>query len=141
MDQHVRESVATRRITFIVLGCFSGLALLLAGIGIYGVISYSVAQRRPEIGIRMALGARPTDVVGMVIEQGAKIAIAGVLAGLGASLCLTRLMAKLLFSVSSVDPMTFATVVTAILLTALLASYIPARRALSVDPMSTLRSE
>ena len=141
MEQYVRESVSTRRVTFIVLGCFSGLALVLAGIGIYGVISYSVAQRRQEIGIRMALGARSRDVMGMVIAQGAKLAIAGVLAGVAASFCLTRLMAKLLFSVSSADPTTFVAVVGAVLLTALLASYIPAQRALSVDPMSTLRSE
>ncbi len=141
MEQYVRDSVSTRRITFIVLGCFSGLALVLAGIGVYGVISYSVSQRRQEIGIRMALGAQSKDVLRMVLAQGAKIAAAGVLTGLAASLCLTRLMAKLLFSVSSADPLTFAAVAGVILLAALIASYIPARRALRVDPMSTLRCE
>jgi putative ABC transport system permease protein len=141
MDQYVRESVSTRRITFFVLGCFSALSLLLAGIGIYGVISYSVAQRAREIGIRVALGARSSDVLQMVITQGAKIAMAGVLIGIAASFFLTRLMTKLLFSVSSADPVTFATVAVATLLTALLASCIPARRALRADPVSTLRCE
>jgi putative ABC transport system permease protein len=141
MDQYVRDSVSTRRITFIVLGCFSALALVLAGIGIYGVISYSVAQRMREIGIRMALGAQARDVVGMVIGQGAKIALAGVVTGVAASVCLTRLMTKFLFSISSTDPLTFAAVAGATLLTALLASYLPARRASRADPVSTLRCE
>jgi putative ABC transport system permease protein len=141
MDQYVRDSVSTRRITFFVLGCFSALSLVLAGIGIYGVISYSVAQRMREIGIRVALGAQSSDVLQMVITQGAKIAIAGVLTGIAASFCLTRLMTKLLFSVSSADPLTFAAVAVAILLTALLASCIPARRALRADPVSVLRCE
>jgi ABC-type antimicrobial peptide transport system permease subunit len=141
MDQYVRDSISTRRITFIVLGCFSALALLLAGVGIYGVISYSVTQRMREIGIRMALGAQSQDVLRMVIVQGGKIAMAGVLTGIAASFCLTRLMTKLLFSVSSADPLTFVGVASATFLTALLASYIPARRASRADPVSTLRSE
>jgi putative ABC transport system permease protein len=141
MDQYVRDSVSTRRITFLVLGCFSTLSLVLAGIGIYGVISYSVAQRTREIGIRVALGAQSRDVLQMVIKQGVKIALVGVLTGIAVSFCLTRLMTKLLFSVSSADPLTFAAVAAATLLTALLASYIPARRALRTDPVSTLRSE
>lgn len=141
MNQYVRDSVSTRRITFLVLGCFSALSLALAGIGIYGVISYSVAQRMREIGIRVALGARSRDVMQMVIAQGAKIAMAGVLTGITAALCLTRLMSKLLFSISSTDPLTFAAVAAAILFIALLASYIPARRALRADPASTLRCE
>ena len=141
MDQYVRDSVSTRRITFIVLGCFSVLALALAGIGIYGVISYSVTQRMREIGIRMALGAQSNDVLRIVLAQGGKIALAGVLIGIAASLCLMRLMTKLLFSVSSVDPLTFVAVAGATLLTALLASYVPARRASRADPVTTLRSE
>jgi putative ABC transport system permease protein len=141
MDQYVRDSVSTRRITFFVLGCFSALALLLAGVGIYGVISYSVAQRKREIGIRMALGAQPGDVLGMLVAEGSKIAMAGVLTGLAASFCLTRLMTKLLYSVSSADPITFVVVASATMLTALLASYVPARRALRADPMGTLRCE
>ncbi len=141
MDKYAQDSVSTRRITFIVLGCFSGLALLLAGVGVYGVVSYSVAQRRQEIGIRMALGARPGDVVKMVLAQGAKIAAAGVVAGMVAALFLTRLITKLLFSVSSADPVTFAAVAATILFATLIACYIPARRALSVDPLSTLRCQ
>ncbi|MGC2661591.1 MAG: FtsX-like permease family protein, partial [Bryobacteraceae bacterium] len=141
MDQYVRDSVSTRRITFFVLGCFSVLSLVLAGVGIYGVISYSVAQRMREIGIRVALGARSSDVLQMVITQGAKIAMIGVLIGITASLCLTRLMSRLLFSVSSTDPLTFVGVALAILFTALLASWVPARRALRADPASTLRCE
>jgi putative ABC transport system permease protein len=141
MDQYVRDAVSTRRITFLLLGCFSALSLVLAGVGIYGVISYSVAQRLREIGIRVALGAQSSDVLQLVMTQGAKIAMAGVLTGLAASFCLTRLMTKLLFSVSSADPLTFAAVAAAILLTALLACYLPARRALRADPVTTLRCE
>ena len=141
MDEYVRDSVSTRRITFFVLGCFSALSLLLAGVGIYGVISYSVAQRTREIGIRVALGARSSDVLQMVVTQAAKIAIVGILTGIVAAFCLTRLMTKLLFSVSSTDPLTFTGVAIATLLTALLASCIPARRALQADPASTLRCE
>jgi predicted permease len=141
MDQYLRDSISTRRITFIVLGCFSALALVLAGVGIYGVISYSVTQRMREIGIRIALGAQSRDVLRMVIAQGAKIAMAGVLIGVAASSFLTRMMRELLFSVSSADPLTFAAVAGATFLTALLASFIPALRALRADPVGTLRCE
>jgi putative ABC transport system permease protein len=141
MDQYVRDSISTRRITFLVLGCFSSLALVLAGVGIYGVISYSVSQRMREIGIRVALSAQSRDVLRMVLTQGGKIALAGVLIGIAASFCLTRFMTKLLFSISSVDPLTFIAVAGATLLTALLASYLPARRASRADPVTTLRSK
>jgi putative ABC transport system permease protein len=141
MDKYVRDSVSTSRVIFIVLSSFSGLALLLAGIGVYGVVSYSVAQRSQEIGIRMALGAQSGDVLRMVLAQGAKIATAGVLAGIVAALFLTRLIANLLFSVSSADPVIFAGVAAAILCATLIASYLPARRALSVDPLNTLRCQ
>jgi putative ABC transport system permease protein len=141
MQQLVLDSVSTRRITFIVLGFFSALALLLAAIGIYGVISYSVAQRTQEIGIRMALGAQPGHVLRMVIAQGGKIAGAGILIGIAASFGLTRLMTKLLFAVHPADPATFAAVTVTLALIALLACYIPARRTLRVDPVSALRSE
>jgi putative ABC transport system permease protein len=141
MQQLVRDSVSTRRITFIVLGAFSALALVLAAIGIYGVISYSVAQRAHEIGIRMALGAQPGNVLLMVLGQGAKITGVGVLIGLAASLGLTRLLGRLLYSVSFADPITFAGVTLALALVAMVACYIPARRTLRVDPMSSLRCE
>jgi putative ABC transport system permease protein len=141
MQQLVDNSVSTRRITLILLGVFGGLALLLGAIGIYGVLAYSVAQRTHEIGIRMALGARGGDVVHMILAQGAKIAGAGVLIGIIASFGLTRLMTKLLFSVSPADPATFAAVAIVLVLVALLASYVPARRTLRVDPMIALRHE
>jgi len=141
MQQLVRDSVSTRRITLILLGLFSALALVLAAIGIYGVISYSVAQRTHEIGIRMALGADRTEVLRMILAQGMKIAGAGVVIGLAASFGLTRWMAKLLFSVSAADPLTFTAVALVLVLIALLACYIPARRALRVDPIIALRYE
>jgi putative ABC transport system permease protein len=141
MQEVVNASVSTRRITLILLGLFSALALVLAGIGIYGVISYSAAQRSREIGIRMALGAQRGDVMRQVLAQGGKISAAGIVIGSAASLGLTRLMAKLLYSVSVVDPATFAAVAFVLALIATVASYIPARRALRVDPLVALRNE
>jgi len=141
MRQLVEDSVSTRRITLILLGLFSALALLLAAIGIYGVISYSVAQRTREIGIRMALGAKSGDVLRMILAQGARIVGAGVAVGMIASLGLTRLMSNLLFSVNSADPLTFTVVAIVLALVAMLACYIPARRTLRVDPAITLRYE
>jgi putative ABC transport system permease protein len=141
MNQLIVDSISTRRITLILLGVFSGLALVLAAIGIYGVISYSVAQRTQEIGIRMALGAQQADVQWMVLAQGAKIAGAGVAIGIAASAGLTRLLSKLLFSVSAVDPVTFAAVAMVLIVIAMLACYVPARRTLRVDPVIALRCE
>jgi putative ABC transport system permease protein len=141
MEELIVNSVSTRRVTLILLGLFSTLALVLAAIGIYGVISYSVAQRTHEIGIRMALGASKTDVMRMVLAQGGRIAAAGVAIGLAASFGLTRLLANLLYSVSSADPLTFAAVSVALILVAMMACYIPARRTLRVDPMIALRYE
>ncbi|HWF47883.1 MAG TPA: FtsX-like permease family protein, partial [Bryobacteraceae bacterium] len=127
--------------TLILLGLFSVLALVLAAIGIYGVISYAVAQRTHEIGIRLALGAQSKDVVRMILAQGATITGAGVVIGIIAALGLTRLMSKLLFAVSAADPSTFAAVAIMLMLIAMLACYIPARRTLRVDPMIALRDE
>jgi putative ABC transport system permease protein len=141
MQEVVNASVSTRRITLILLGLFSALALVLAGIGIYGVISYSAAQRSREIGIRMALGAQRRDVMRLVLAQGGKISAAGIVIGSAASVELTRLMAKLLYSVSVVDPATFAVVAFVLALIAMVASYIPARRTLRVDPLIALRQE
>jgi putative ABC transport system permease protein len=141
MDQLLRDSVGSRRVTLILLGIFSALALVLAGIGIYGVISYSVAQRTQEIGIRMALGARREDVMRMILLQGARIAATGLAAGMTAAFVLTRYLEKLLFSVSPGDPATFAIVALVLALVALLACYIPARRTLRVDPLTALRYE
>jgi putative ABC transport system permease protein len=141
MNQWRSDSVATPRLTLILLGLFSGLALVLAAIGIYGVISYTVAQRTHEIGIRVALGAQRKDVLRMVLGQGGKIAFAGIAIGLAASFGLTRLMSSLLFSVSASDPLTFVGVAILLILVAMLACYVPARRAMKVDPMVALRYE
>jgi len=141
MQEVVNASVSTRRITLILLGLFSGLALALASIGIYGVLAYSVTQRAREIGIRMALGAQRGDVLRLVLAQGARISVAGIVIGSAASLGLTRLMAKLLYSVSAVDPATFAIVAFVLALIAMVASYIPARGTLRVDPLIALRHE
>ena len=141
MNELRDSSMFGRRITFIFLGAFGGLALVLAAIGIYGVISYSVAQRTHEIGIRVALGAQHRDVLRMVLGQGGKIALIGTAIGLAMAFGLTRLMSSLLFSVSASDPLTFAGVALVLLLVAMLACYIPARRAMKVDPMVALRYE
>jgi putative ABC transport system permease protein len=141
MDQLVQNSVGSRRLTLVLLGLFSALALVLAGIGIYGVISYSVAQRTQEIGIRMALGARREDVMKMILLQGARIAATGLIIGMLAAFGLTRYLEKLLFSMSPGDPATFVMTALVLALVALLACYIPARRTLRIDPMAALRYE
>jgi putative ABC transport system permease protein len=141
MEEVVNASVSTPRFTLVLLGLFSGLALVLAAIGIYGVVSYSVAQRTREIGIRMALGAQPRDVLRLFLSQGGRISSAGIVIGTVASLGLTRLMSNLLYSVSVVDPATFAVVTIVLALVAMAACYIPARRTLRVDPLIALRHE
>jgi len=141
MDQIISDSLAARRFSMILFGAFAALALALASVGIYGVISYLVSQRTQEIGIRLALGARRADVLRLVLTQGTKMAGLGVLIGLAASLLLTRLMAKMLYGVSPSDPLTFFAVAAILTLVALAASYIPARRAMRVDPIVALRYE
>lgn len=141
MSQMVDRFVAQPRFNMVLLGLFAGLALLLASIGIYGVVSYSVAQRTREIGVRMALGAEPADVLKMVIGQGAKLAAFGLLAGFVASIAATRALASMLFGVSATDPMTFLAIAVLLAAVTMLASYIPARRATRVDPVEALRYE
>jgi predicted permease len=141
MQQLVDDSISTRRLTLVLLGIFSALALILAAIGIYGVMAYSVALRTQEIGIRMALGAQQKDVLRLILGQGARIAFFGVAIGLVAAAALARLLSSLLFSVSASDPITFAAVSILLVAIALLACYIPARRALRVDPIIALRYE
>jgi predicted permease len=141
MDNIISDSLADRRFSMILLGIFAALALLLSAVGIYGVISYLVGQRTHEIGIRMALGAQTRDVLKLILGQGAKMALLGVAIGIAAALGLTRLMATMIFGVSAHDPLTFAGVAIILVAVALSACYVPARRAMRVDPMSALRYE
>ena len=141
MDEIISESLATQRVSLILLGAFAVLALGLASSGIYGVISYVVQQRTQEIGVRMALGAKRYDVLRLILAEGMKMAGIGVVIGLAAAFGLTRLMASLLFGVSATDPLTFTVVAMVLAIVALAACYIPARRAMRVDPMVALRYE
>ncbi|HEX2664972.1 MAG TPA: ABC transporter permease [Candidatus Acidoferrum sp.] len=141
MQEVYDRSVARTSFTLVMLGIAGAMALVLGIIGIYGVISYSVSQRRREFGIRVALGARPGNVLKMVLRQGAKMAVAGVVVGFGGAFALTRLMTSLLFGVAARDPATFVAVPVLLILVALLACYLPARRAMKVDPIVALRYE
>jgi putative ABC transport system permease protein len=141
MEQMIAASLAKREGMLILLGLFAGVSLLLASVGIYGVISYSMSRRVLEIGVRMALVARPAQVRNLILRQGMAMALTGVVAGSVASLALARVPSKLLYGVSPSDPVTFVAVVFALAGVALAAIYIPARRAVRIDPVVAIRYE
>ncbi|MEJ7709995.1 MAG: FtsX-like permease family protein [Pyrinomonadaceae bacterium] len=141
MEQLFSNALARPRFNALLLGLLSVLAVTLAAVGLYGVVSYSVSARTNEIGVRMALGARGRDVLSLVVKQGMILVLVGIAVGLAASLILTRLLASLLFGVSATDPLTFLVIPLALMTVGLLACIIPARRATRVDPMVALRYE
>ena len=141
MDEVLETALARPRFSMFLLTVFAGVALVLAAVGIYGVMSYAVTQRRHEIGIRMALGAQAADVLRSVMGQGMVITALGVLGGLAGAAALTRVMAGLLFGVTARDPVTFLAVSVFLAVVAMLACYLPARRAMKTDPVVALRYE
>jgi putative ABC transport system permease protein len=141
LEALVAESVAPRRFSLLLVGVFACVALLLGAVGLYGVLSYVVTQRAREIGIRMALGAQRKNVLRLIISQGMRLALIGVAVGMFAAFALMRLMSSLLFGVSATDPLTFILIASMLLVVALVACYLPARRASKVDPLIALRHE
>jgi putative ABC transport system permease protein len=141
LDEYVSGSISAPRFEALLLGSFAALAFVLTTIGLYGVISYSVVQRTREMGIRVALGAQRASISTMVLRQGALLALAGVAVGLLTSLFAVRLIRNLLFGIGATDPVTFVAVPLLLMGVALLASYIPARRAMRIDPIVALRHE
>jgi putative ABC transport system permease protein len=141
MEQVLSTSLKRPRFTVVLPGVFASVGLLLAVVGIYGVISYLVGQRTHEIGVRIALGARAGDILGMILAQGAWLALVGIALGLGAALAAARFVENLLFNLPATDPLTFAGISLLLGAVALLACYVPARRATRVDPMVALRHE
>jgi putative ABC transport system permease protein len=141
MEQRLAESMAARRFQMLLFGAFAAVALTLAAVGVYGITSYSVSRRTHEIGIRVALGAQPRDVVLMLVGQGMLSAVVGVAVGLAAALALTRLMVGLLFNLTATDPDTFIVISLLLVTVAFLATYIPARRAARIEPIVALRHE
>jgi putative ABC transport system permease protein len=141
MHDMIARSLLQKKFTMLLLTIFAGAALLLAAIGLYGVISYSVAQRTRELGIRIALGAQKSDVLRLILRQGMTLVAIGVVAGLAASIGLTRLMATLLYGVSATDPITFLALSITLLSVAFVACWLPARRAGAVDPIVALHAE
>jgi ABC-type antimicrobial peptide transport system permease subunit len=141
MEQRVDESLARRRFSMLLLGVFASIALALATIGIYGVMAYLVDQGTRELGIRIALGASPRNILNLVVRQGMTLAFAGVTLGLAASFLLTQLIRSLLFGVRATDPITFAGISFLLAIVTLLACYIPAQRAARIDPLTSVRCE
>jgi putative ABC transport system permease protein len=141
MNEVVSKSMVQPRFLALLLATFSGIAMFLAAIGIYGVMAYSVAQRTQEIGVRMALGARPLHVLRLIFGQSMGMLLIGIVVGLAGAFALTKFMRTLLFEITATDPLTYVSVVGLLAVVALLACYIPARRAAKVDPLIALRYE
>ena len=141
LEQYRRDELSDKRLQAVLIGGFGLLALALASLGLYGMLSFSVAQRTQEIGIRMALGASQRDVLRLVVGQGIKLIAIGVALGLAGAFAATRVLQSLLFGVSATDPLTFVGVPLLLLIVALLACWVPARRATKIDPMIALRYE
>jgi putative ABC transport system permease protein len=141
LEEIVSKSVAAPRFRTALLGTFAGLAMVLSLVGLYGVLAFTVAQRRQEFGIRLAIGARRHDVLGMVMRQGLAFVFMGLLIGVPAALVTTRVLRSMLFGIEASDPSTFAAVAALLVTVALLASWLPARRATRVDPVTALREE
>ena len=141
LDGLLSRSLSPRRFAMVLIGVLAGLALVLAAVGIYGVMSYTVGQRTQEIGVRMALGAQPKNMLALVLGRGAGLALVGIFAGTLGALALTRFLSSLLFGIEPKDPVTFAGVALLLFGVALAACYVPARRAMQVDPMVALRDE
>ena len=141
MDSALDESLAGRKFSLLLLGLFAAVALVLASVGVYGVMSYGVVQRTREIGIRMALGARKEDVLRLVVGDGFRLAMAGIAIGIALAVGLSRLLRGMLFGVSAFDPPAYLGLTLVLAVTALVASWLPARRAAQVDPSVALRAE
>ena len=141
MDDVIASANARPRFTLVLLATFAAVALSLAAVGIYGVISYAVSRRTHEIGVRMALGATPADVVRLIIEQGMTVVAGGIVAGLAGALLVARLMTTMVYGVRVTDPLTYGAVAALLGVIAVLASYIPARRATRIDPLVAMRTE
>jgi putative ABC transport system permease protein len=139
MEGYLAESMAQRRFNMLLLGAFAGLALVLAAVGIYGVIAYTVTQRTHEMGIRIALGAQGGDILRLVFSSAMATTVSGIVVGLGAAFALTRLLQSLLYQVTATDPVVFATIPLLLLAVAAVATYLPARRAMKVDPITAFR--
>jgi putative ABC transport system permease protein len=141
LEDVISESIAPRRFPMLLLGLFAAIALGLAAVGLYGVVAYGVSLRTQEIGIRMAIGAGRGDVMRMIITGGMRVALVGVVVGIGGALALSRLMRTMLFEVTAVDPASYVATALMLLAVAALACYIPARRAMRLDPLSALREQ